>query len=225
LHVHHGTRESPGRVYPLGDRFVQMRLETPIVAARGDRLVLRQLAPPDTIGGGTIVDPDARRHGPRPDVLERLRVLEAGGEPPPLGSGEAEAPAPEAPTATEVAALTPAALAIRDLLRADGERPRTDAEVAAAVGIEDAQAREAFRALESEGSVVRVSRNLHFAAAALASLVERIVAACERDGVATIAGVRDELGTSRKYAQALLEHLDATRVTVRRGDEHVLRRR
>jgi selenocysteine-specific elongation factor len=37
--------------------------------------------------------------------------------------------------------------------------------------------------------------------------------------------VRDELGTSRKYAQALLEHLDAAKVTRRRGDEHVLRRR
>ncbi len=32
------------------------------------------------------------------------------------------------------------------------------------------------------------------------------------------------LGTSRKYAQALLEHLDGERVFVRRGDEHVLRR-
>jgi selenocysteine-specific elongation factor len=39
----------------------------------------------------------------------------------------------------------------------------------------------------------------------------------------TIAGVRDELGTSRKYAQAVLEHLDAARVTIRRGDAHVLR--
>jgi selenocysteine-specific elongation factor len=36
--------------------------------------------------------------------------------------------------------------------------------------------------------------------------------------------VRDSLGTSRRYAQALLEHLDAKRVTLRRGDEHVLRR-
>jgi selenocysteine-specific elongation factor len=40
----------------------------------------------------------------------------------------------------------------------------------------------------------------------------------------TIAGLRDRLGTSRKYAQALLEHFDAVRVTRRVGDEHVLRR-
>jgi selenocysteine-specific elongation factor len=37
--------------------------------------------------------------------------------------------------------------------------------------------------------------------------------------------VRDELGTSRRYAQALLEHLDTERITIRRGDAHVLRRR
>jgi selenocysteine-specific elongation factor len=52
-----------------------------------------------------------------------------------------------------------------------------------------------------------------------------VVAACERDGAVTIAGVRDALGTSRKLAQAILEHLDARRITRRRGDEHVLRSR
>jgi selenocysteine-specific elongation factor len=52
-----------------------------------------------------------------------------------------------------------------------------------------------------------------------------VVALCERDGQATIAALRDELGTSRRYAQALLEHLDRTKVTRRDGDVHVLRRR
>ena len=51
-----------------------------------------------------------------------------------------------------------------------------------------------------------------------------VVALCEREGAVTIARLRDRLGTSRKHAQALLEHLDATRVTRRVGDEHVLRR-
>jgi selenocysteine-specific elongation factor len=52
--------------------------------------------------------------------------------------------------------------------------------------------------------------------------VEAIV---ERDGAVTLATLRDELGTSRKFAQAFLEHLDATKVTVRRPDDsRVLRR-
>jgi selenocysteine-specific elongation factor len=66
---------------------------------------------------------------------------------------------------------------------------------------------------------------MHAHPEAVAEVRERLVAAIERDGSITLAGARDELGTSRKYAQAHLEHLDAERVTLRRGDERVLRRR
>jgi selenocysteine-specific elongation factor len=53
--------------------------------------------------------------------------------------------------------------------------------------------------------------------------VRAIVAA---EGAITLARLRDELGTSRRYAQALLEHLDAERVTRRLPDDtRVLRRR
>jgi selenocysteine-specific elongation factor len=79
--------------------------------------------------------------------------------------------------------------------------------------------------LERAGQAVRVARNLHFAPEPLAELEARVVAVCERDGSASIATLRDELGTSRKYAQAVLEHLDRTKVTRRDGDVHVLRRR
>ncbi len=39
----------------------------------------------------------------------------------------------------------------------------------------------------------------------------------------TLAQVRDMLGTSRKYAQALLERMDHQGITRRVGDERVLR--
>jgi selenocysteine-specific elongation factor len=235
LHAHHGTRESPARVYPLGDGYVQVRLESPVVAARGDRVIFRQLAPPDTIGGGMVVDPAARRHGPAANVVERLRALEAGGAPDALGDGDGRAAdggraggragADRRPDPGFVPALDSAALAMRELLSRDGDRPRTDSELAVAAGLDAAAAAKALRALEVEGSAVRVARNLHFEAGALAALEARVVGICERDGAVTIASVRDGLGTSRKYAQAVLEHLDATKRTLRRGDEHVLRRR
>jgi selenocysteine-specific elongation factor len=41
----------------------------------------------------------------------------------------------------------------------------------------------------------------------------------------TLAEVRDLLGTSRKYAQALLEHLDAIGTTMREGDTRKLRKK
>ena len=95
VQVHHGTRASAGRIAPLEAEvlepqrraYVQIRLERPIVPAAGDRLVLRQVAPPDTIGGGVVIDPAPRKHGPGPEHVERLRLLESGG---PLEQLEAE---------------------------------------------------------------------------------------------------------------------------------------
>jgi selenocysteine-specific elongation factor len=64
--AHHGTRAVPARLVALGDGLWQLRLEAPLIAAAGDRLVVRSVAPPDTLGGGTVLDPRARRHGRRP---------------------------------------------------------------------------------------------------------------------------------------------------------------
>ena len=88
VQIHHGTREAPARLAWLGGRFWQVRLEQPIVPAAGDRLVVRQIAPPDTLGGGVVLDPRPRRHGPGRDVFVRLERL---------ARGEAPEPSHEAP--------------------------------------------------------------------------------------------------------------------------------
>ena len=77
--------------------------------------------------------------------------------------------------------------------------------------------------LEAAGDVVRAGEGVVFAAAAYREMVDRIVAHLKEHRTVTLAQVRDMFGTSRKYAQALLEHLDAQRVTRRVGDERVLR--
>ena len=198
LHVHHGTREAPARVVPIGDLW-RLRCEAPLVVASGDRLVLRRLAPPDTIGGGVVVDAPAPEKSPR--TRPERRRSPAAREP----SGDA--------------------LRMARMLRDDGERPRSDAQLAAAAGIDTSTAAEQLRLLERSGRVVRVGRDLHFDPDVLQRLVARVVAVCEREGSVTIGRLRDELGTGRRHAQALLEHLDGEKVTIRRGDEHVLRQR
>jgi selenocysteine-specific elongation factor len=208
--VHHGTREAPARVVPLGDGQAQLRLEAPLMAAAGDRLILRQVAPPDTLGGGVVVDAAPRKHGP-------------GSAPRTPTPGPEPEPEPEPPAGPEP--LSDAALALASLLRSDGSAPRADGDLVEAAGLSPSDAARAWTALERAGEAVRVGRSLHFHPEPLAELEAQVVAICERDGEATIAGLRDELGTSRKYAQALLEHLDRTKVTLRRGDAHVLRRR
>jgi selenocysteine-specific elongation factor len=226
LQVHHGTREAPARVVPLGGGFAQLRLEAPLVAVAGDRLILRQVAPPDTIGGGVVVDASPRKHGPSDELVERLGRM-ARGEPggiEPGGAGPGSAEPREAET-HEPEPLTDGELALASLLRADGPTPRADGDLAEEAGLAAGDVTRAFGRLERAGKAVRVGRNLHFDPASLEVLEAQVVAICERDGEATIAGLRNELGTSRKYAQALLEHLDRTKVTLRRGDAHVLRRR
>jgi selenocysteine-specific elongation factor len=80
-------------------------------------------------------------------------------------------------------------------------------------------------ALRAAGRAVRVGRNLHYHPEALAEIERRLIAFVERHGSITLGQLRDELGTSRKFAQALLEHFDGEKVTRRVGDERVLRRR
>jgi selenocysteine-specific elongation factor len=54
-------------------------------------------------------------------------------------------------------------------------------------------------------------------------MVKKITEHIKKHGKVTLAEVRDLFGTSRKYAQAILEHLDEKKVTRRVGDERVLR--
>ena len=77
--------------------------------------------------------------------------------------------------------------------------------------------------LAEQGRVVPVGEGVVFTKSAYDAMVARVREHLEREGTVTLAQVRDLFGTSRKYAQALLEHLDEQRVTRRVGDERVLR--
>ncbi|HEX5142159.1 MAG TPA: SelB C-terminal domain-containing protein, partial [Dehalococcoidia bacterium] len=76
--------------------------------------------------------------------------------------------------------------------------------------------------LEEEGAV-EVAGDVVFDAAAFREMVARVIELLRQKESVTLAQVRDLLGTSRKYVQALLERMDDDRITVRRGDERVLR--
>jgi selenocysteine-specific elongation factor len=80
--LHTGTSEVIAAVYPMqgtcvraGEEvLVQVKMETPVIAAPGDRFVLRALSPVQTIGGGTVIEALSRRlKRNRVEVLNDLR--------------------------------------------------------------------------------------------------------------------------------------------------------
>ena len=70
--------------------------------------------------------------------------------------------------------------------------------------------------------IVQVSDSVAWAPEVFDEMVERIVSQIDEKGEITVAEVRDAFGASRKYALAILEHLDEARVTRRVGDARVL---
>lgn len=95
--------------------------------------------------------------------------------------------------------------------------PPSVAEAEAQVGAE------VFNALLEQGKLTKVSDDVVFLAEAYQEMVERIVQYLKDHPSITVAQVRDMFGASRKYALALMEHLDERRITRRVGDERVLR--
>jgi selenocysteine-specific elongation factor len=330
-----GTAQSVGRVRLLeGDRiapgqdaWAQLVLRQAVVAGRTDRFVVRRPSPGETLGGGVIAEPAARRLHRRRDreTLERLE-RRLRGEPedalldaarltgPTTIRALAEAAGVGVDEAVEHARRLAQASRLRDL-RADSAQSTLDSMVASeevwealtrrAVGLlreyhvayrlrfgmpreelksrlglaarpfsvcleawmrdgqmqdalgaialagqepqptpaervkmEQAQGRieaarfsppsakeivdevgeEAFAYLVATRAIVPVSAEVVFSARAYAAVVDRVQALLAREGQATVARIRDELDTSRKYVLALMEHLDSLGLTVRDGD-------
>jgi selenocysteine-specific elongation factor len=99
------------------------------------------------------------------------------------------------------------------LLESDPYSPPTDSPLHA----------EIVSLLDDEGKVVKVSDNVVFASSAYKEMVDKISAHINEHGEVTVADVRDLFGTSRKYALALMDHMDHQRITRRVGDARVLR--
>ncbi len=77
--------------------------------------------------------------------------------------------------------------------------------------------------LSERGLIEDTSFGVVYDPAVYREMVSRVRAHAAASGTISLAEVRDLFGTSRKYAQALLEHLDNLRLTRRVGDVRVFR--
>jgi len=83
VRVHLGAGEALARIVllegeslePGASALAQLRLESPLVAARGDRFVLRSYSPMRTLGGGSVLEPQAEKR--KRGVVEGLDVEDA----------------------------------------------------------------------------------------------------------------------------------------------------
>lgn len=82
---------------------------------------------------------------------------------------------------------------------------------------------EVVRALSQRGELVRVSGDVVFGRDAFDAAVALVKEMVGSSGPVTVAQMRDRMGASRRPVLALLEYLDAQRVTRRVGDARVLR--
>ena len=94
-------------------------------------------------------------------------------------------------------------------------------------GVKDCRADvgdEIVNALIELNELTAVSQDVVFRSRDYDALVNGIRKALDKNGTITLAEVRDLFKTSRKYAQAILEHLDAIGVTMRNGDFRKLKK-
>jgi selenocysteine-specific elongation factor len=80
---------------------------------------------------------------------------------------------------------------------------------------------ETLAALEHLGEIEKIADGVYFAPDAWRQLVTDTLGFIDEHGTMTLAQFRDHFGTSRKYAQAALEHLDRLKYTRRVGDDRV----
>jgi len=68
------------------------------------------------------------------------------------------------------------------------------------------------------GQLINVGEGVVFLRESYEEMVDRLTERLQSEGEITVAQVRDMFNTSRKYALALMEHLDSIGLTYREGD-------
>jgi selenocysteine-specific elongation factor len=114
-------------------------------------------------------------------------------------------------------------------LRADamiaGLEPKTLRDQAAELECSDEELRDILAHLERDGSLVRAPGDLWFDRIVVDELRQKVIEYLEKHGGLSTPDYKNLIGTTRKYAVPLMELFDAEHLTVRRGEERVLRRR
>jgi selenocysteine-specific elongation factor len=114
---------------------------------------------------------------------------------------------------------------ILETYQAGGLTPPYFREIVKKLDVEPKPARGVLDLLVGEGTLVKVKEDLYYDVATLEKLKQELVDFILEKGEISTPEFKDMTGASRKYVIPLIEHFDATRVTIRVGDIRKLRKK
>ena len=76
--------------------------------------------------------------------------------------------------------------------------------------------------LVDRGEIIRLGSNMAIRTNYYKMIQSKIINRVKSEGQISLSETRDLLGTSRKYAQSILEHMDDEKITRRVGDIRIL---
>ncbi len=114
---------------------------------------------------------------------------------------------------------------IVDIYRQSGLTPPYFREVVKSLDVDPKSAKGVLELLVGEGVLVKVKEDLYYDRTTVEKLRDELVAYILEKGEISTPAFKDMTGASRKYVIPLIEHFDATNVTIRVGDIRKLRKR
>lgn len=104
----------------------------------------------------------------------------------------------------------------------DKFNPKKKEEIYSSLDFNERDMNQVYEALLDLGTLIKLKEDIVIHKNAYKDAIEKIREYIENNGSITVAQLRDLLSTNRKFAIALLEHLDDLKITKRIGDSRVL---
>ena len=96
-------------------------------------------------------------------------------------------------------------------------------ELVVQVGADPKQVKVLLNVLEKEGKIVKIKEEMYFSTEFIKSVKEQLIRRLKHEGSITPSKFQEITKTSRKYNIPLLEYFDREKITLRIGDQRVLR--
>lgn len=112
---------------------------------------------------------------------------------------------------------------LEKILFHSGLTPPSPKEIAEEKGAELSRIKDLLALLVRKGKIIKVKEDLYFHREVLENFKEKLVRYLKERGKVSIQEFKNLAGTSRKFAVPLAEYFDQIKVTLRIGDERILR--